>query len=69
MGFKVCYITQNQPVAWLIYNSGVAMGPLTRGLGWSKEQVELLLPGVRKDLNDLSIHTYYSLHIVIGQKV
>lgn len=49
--------------------SGIAMGPLTRGLGWSKEQVELLLPSVRKDLNDLSIHTYYSLHVVYGQKI
>jgi len=48
---------------------GIAMGPLTRGLGWSPQEVELLLPSVRKDLNDLSIHTYYSLHIVIGQKI
>ncbi|KAL1302417.1 hypothetical protein AAFC00_002811 [Neodothiora populina] len=47
---------------------GIAMGPLTRGLGWRPEEVELLLPGVRKDISDPSIHTYYSLHIIYGQK-
>lgn len=44
------------------------MGPLTRGLGWSRDQVELYLPGVRKDLNNMSVHTYYSLHVITAQK-
>lgn len=44
------------------------MGPMTRGLGWTKEQVEVFLPSVRKDLNDPNIHTQYSLHVVYGQK-
>ncbi|THX51695.1 S-adenosyl-L-methionine-dependent methyltransferase [Aureobasidium pullulans] len=47
---------------------GICMGPLTRGLGWSRDQVELYLPGVRKDLNNMSVHTYYSLHVITAQK-
>lgn len=52
----------------LITPPGICMGPLTRGLGWTREEVELYLPGVRKDLNDMSVHTYYSLHVVTAQK-
>lgn len=67
--YLVCLIFQSiLHSANLLDFAGIAMGPLTRGLGWTKEQVELLLPGVRKDLNDLNIHTYYSLHVVYGQK-
>jgi hypothetical protein len=47
---------------------GICMGPLTRGLGWSRDQVELYLPGVRRDLNNMSVHTYYSLHVITAQK-
>ncbi|GAB7347281.1 hypothetical protein MBLNU459_g3368t2 [Dothideomycetes sp. NU459] len=48
---------------------GIAMGPLTRALGWTKEEVEVFLPSVRKDLNDPSIHTQYNLHVIYGQKI
>jgi hypothetical protein len=44
------------------------MGPLTRGLGWSREEVEVYLPGVRDDLRNPNVHTYYSLHVITAQK-
>lgn len=28
------------------------------GLGWSREEVEVLLAGVRRDLKNTSIHAY-----------
>ncbi|PLB50929.1 putative methyltransferase, partial [Aspergillus steynii IBT 23096] len=40
----------------------------TRYLGWSVEQVQLLLIGVRKELKDLSLHNYSKLYVVYGQK-
>ncbi|GKT41318.1 secondary metabolism regulator LAE1 [Colletotrichum spaethianum] len=46
----------------------VTIGPLTRGLGWSPEAVELLLVDVRKHLIDKSIHSYVFYHSVAGQK-
>lgn len=52
----------------LTAQKGIAMGPLTRGLGWSKDEVEVFLPSVRRDLNDPNIHTQYSLHVIYGQK-
>lgn len=46
----------------------IALGPLTRGLGWSKERVELFLVDVRRAYYDNSAHMYMELHIVYGQK-
>jgi len=37
-------------------------------LGWSHEEVQVLLARVRKDLNDRSIHAYMQIHVVYGQK-
>lgn len=36
----------------------MSMAILTRGLGWSREKVELLLVGVRNDLKNRHIHSY-----------
>lgn len=47
---------------------GVAMGPYTRGLGWSPAEVEVFLVNVRKSLANSSIHAYYTFHAVYGQK-
>jgi SAM-dependent methyltransferase len=44
------------------------MAPFTRGLGWTPEQVDVFLVGVRDSINDPRIHAYYSYHMVIGQK-
>ncbi|KAK3298490.1 S-adenosyl-L-methionine-dependent methyltransferase [Chaetomium fimeti] len=46
----------------------IALGPLTRGCGWSREQVELFLVEVRKGYHDNSLLAYMPLHIVYGQK-
>ena len=32
------------------------MGLLTRSLGWSAQEVEVFLVGLRKELNDKSLH-------------
>ncbi|KAK1954563.1 S-adenosyl-L-methionine-dependent methyltransferase, partial [Colletotrichum sublineola] len=37
----------------------ITMAPFTRALGWTKEEVHVFLPGVRKDLNRRSIHAYW----------
>ncbi|KAI3542322.1 methyltransferase domain-containing protein [Colletotrichum filicis] len=46
----------------------VTIGPLTRGLGWKSEEVEIFLVDVRKDLLDTSTHSYVFYHSVAGQK-
>ncbi|KAJ9638964.1 hypothetical protein H2201_007434 [Coniosporium apollinis] len=47
---------------------GIALGPMCRGLGWSPEEVEVFLPSVREDLKNKSIHSYFTLHVIYGQK-
>lgn len=46
----------------------IAIGPLTRGLKWSKEQVDLWLVDVRKAYMDNSLHSHMPLYIICGQK-
>lgn len=46
----------------------IALGPLTRGLHWSREQVEVYLIDVRRGYHDNSALMYMPLHIVYGQK-
>ncbi|CAI6083279.1 hypothetical protein V2G26_018852 [Clonostachys chloroleuca] len=47
---------------------GVAMGPYSRGLKWTPEEIEKYLIGVRRSLANTSIHSYYTFHVVYGQK-
>ncbi|RDW80218.1 S-adenosyl-L-methionine-dependent methyltransferase-19 [Coleophoma cylindrospora] len=47
---------------------GLSLGPFTRGLGWSPNEVEVYLIDVRKALMDSSQHTYFPFHIFYGQK-
>ncbi|CAK7271502.1 hypothetical protein SEPCBS57363_004654 [Sporothrix epigloea] len=47
---------------------GIAMGPLTRGLKWTPEEVEVFLVSVRKDLLDSRVHSYVHMHTLCGQK-
>ncbi|KAK3994973.1 hypothetical protein QBC44DRAFT_37791 [Cladorrhinum sp. PSN332] len=46
----------------------IALGPLTRGCGWSTNDVEMLLVEVRKAYKDNSHLLYMPLHIIYGQK-
>lgn len=41
---------------------------LTRMLGWSAIEVQLLLAEARKELTDRSIHSYAKFYFVYGQK-
>ena len=47
---------------------GISMGPFTRGLKWSPEEVELFLVDVRKSLFDVRTHAYIPFHVFYGQK-
>jgi hypothetical protein len=46
----------------------VSMAPLTRGLKWSPNEVEVFLIDVRKSLMNSAIHSYLTFHVVYGQK-
>jgi len=59
--------------AWNLVNclegiEGFTMGLFTRMLGWTAEEVQALLVGVRKDLQDHKIHVQQDFHVVYGQK-
>ncbi|OJJ79327.1 class I SAM-dependent methyltransferase [Aspergillus glaucus CBS 516.65] len=50
-----------------------AIGPycyalFTRILGWSKEEIEVMIAGIRKELRDPSVHVYTKVHVLYGQK-
>ncbi|KAL3422653.1 methyltransferase [Phlyctema vagabunda] len=46
----------------------IALGPLSRGLGWSKEQIDVWLIKVRKAYMDTWCHSHMPLFIICGQK-
>ncbi|WKT53844.1 hypothetical protein QSH57_004428 [Fusarium oxysporum f. sp. vasinfectum] len=46
----------------------VTFAPLTRGLDWTIEEVNVLLADVRKELNDPNIHAYWPICSVYGRK-
>ncbi|KAJ0119612.1 methyltransferase domain-containing protein [Diaporthe amygdali] len=48
--------------------SAIAKRPLTQGLGWKAEQVEMFLVDVRKSLNDTGVHAYFPFTVVYGRK-
>ncbi|KAF6832625.1 hypothetical protein CPLU01_06021 [Colletotrichum plurivorum] len=39
----------------------LSMGPLTRAHGWTREEVQVLLVDVRKDLSNQNIHAYWPM--------
>ncbi|KAJ0166199.1 hypothetical protein CTA2_8262 [Colletotrichum tanaceti] len=47
---------------------GFSMKLLCGGLGWTAEEVIVLLAGVRKDLKSENIHAWYHFNVVYGQK-
>ncbi|RGP79041.1 tam domain methyltransferase [Fusarium longipes] len=54
----------------IIYDGlqAITMGPFTRGLGWTPEEVEVFLVKVRKDLMTPSVHSYVHFHSLCAQK-
>jgi hypothetical protein len=40
----------------------------TRTLGWSREETEVLMAGVRSDLRNRNNHIYSYFHFVYGRK-
>ncbi|KAK1979115.1 S-adenosyl-L-methionine-dependent methyltransferase [Colletotrichum cereale] len=46
----------------------MALAPLTRGHGWTKEEVQVFLIGVRKDMRDTRIHSYMPVYVITGRK-
>lgn len=47
---------------------GISLGPLTKVLNWTHEEVEALLVVLRKALMSSSVHSYLPFYIVYGQK-
>lgn len=47
---------------------GFCLALLTRGLGWKKEEVDVLVALVTKDFNDRAIHAYFPMPVVFGRK-
>ncbi|KAK3680775.1 S-adenosyl-L-methionine-dependent methyltransferase [Podospora appendiculata] len=48
--------------------NAMSVALLTRGLGWTAEEVEILLIDVRKDIKNKSIHAYWPIWIVYAEK-
>ncbi|KAH8663695.1 methyltransferase domain-containing protein [Tricladium varicosporioides] len=44
------------------------LGPMTRGLKWSREQVEMQLVKVRNAYMDEQVHSHMLLYVIYGQK-
>ncbi|OHE95755.1 hypothetical protein CORC01_08896 [Colletotrichum orchidophilum] len=46
----------------------VCMALLTRVHGWSRDEVDVFLVNVRKDLNNRSYHAYFPIYSVVGRR-
>lgn len=47
---------------------GFCLALLTRGLGWTKEEVDVFVALVKKDFKDRSIHAYIPMPVIYGRK-
>ncbi|KAL1892996.1 hypothetical protein Sste5346_006676 [Sporothrix stenoceras] len=45
-----------------------SLAPLTRALGWSREEVLVLVSKARKVLRDTNVHAYWPIYVVHGRK-
>ncbi|KUJ06286.1 S-adenosyl-L-methionine-dependent methyltransferase [Mollisia scopiformis] len=48
--------------------SGMSLRMFSKGYGWSREEIEVFLVQVRKDIQNLKYHTYYEFIVVYGRK-
>jgi hypothetical protein len=46
----------------------IALGPMTRGLKWTREEVDVWLATAKTAYMDSSVHSHMPLHIICGQK-
>lgn len=46
----------------------IALRPMCNGLGWTPEEVDVFLGGVRRSLLDAEVHAYQVLHVIYAQK-
>ncbi|KAF4450828.1 hypothetical protein F53441_6099 [Fusarium austroafricanum] len=46
----------------------IALGPMSRGMGWSREEIEVFLVDVRRAYSDNTALLYMPMHIVYGQR-
>ncbi|KAK3311041.1 S-adenosyl-L-methionine-dependent methyltransferase [Chaetomium strumarium] len=58
---------------WSLYNMDqvlepAILAPLTRALGWSREEAVLLAARARKVLRDPRVHAYWPIYVVYGRK-
>lgn len=53
---------------WKLGLQGFSLALLTRDMDWSPVEVEVFLVGVRKSLEDASVHAYHNVHVVTGRK-
>lgn len=47
---------------------GFCLALLTRGLGWKKEEVDVLVAKVSNDLRNRKIHAYFPMPVVFGRR-
>ncbi|KAK5291059.1 hypothetical protein LTR99_010975 [Exophiala xenobiotica] len=47
---------------------GLVLKPFSKGLGWSREEIEIFLAEVRKDVDRPDIHSMSDLHVIYAQK-
>lgn len=48
---------------------GITKMLFTRALGWSPEEVEVLLAGIRKEARSKHIHSYYHLYVTVSVRI
>jgi hypothetical protein len=54
---------------WLDGLGAFTYGPFgPRGLGWTRQEIEVFLVDVRKCITDRRFHTYHNFHVVTGRK-
>lgn len=46
----------------------MSLALLTRGLGWTREEVVVFVARVKNDMRDPRIHAYWPLYVVYGRK-
>ncbi|KAF4811474.1 putative methyltransferase tdiE [Colletotrichum siamense] len=64
--FKELGMWQNQSMMEGL--DGFTMAPLTRALKWKKDEVNVFLIDVRKEINNRDVHAYWPIYFIMGRK-